>query len=242
MTDSLILEAYRRGKTDDQTRREADTIEMLLDLYPPARLLDVPCGAGRLSIALAGRGYRVTGVDIAAPLLDDARRAADKYQLGEKFGAHRRDMRDLPWPGEFDGAFSLWESATLLGDEGTPAFLRAVAAALKPGARFVFDTHIAETMLPRLRGREWERLGDDFWMLEERDYDHETSVVTRRWTMLHAGRVEHDSITFRLYTYRELAALLHEVGFATCEGYSWLGTAPFMMGAPRLLMVAGVAR
>jgi len=36
---------------------------------PGPKILDVPCGAGRLSIELASRGYQVTGVNINSILL-----------------------------------------------------------------------------------------------------------------------------------------------------------------------------
>src|SRR5690606_918341 len=39
-------------------------------------LLDFGCGTGRFSIRLAAQGYRVTGVDIARPLIKLAARAA----------------------------------------------------------------------------------------------------------------------------------------------------------------------
>ncbi len=73
-TDPLAQAVFRQGKSSEQTRREADYIEMLLGLMAPAHLLDVPCGAGRLAVELAGRGHQVTGVDNDAALLDDARR------------------------------------------------------------------------------------------------------------------------------------------------------------------------
>jgi SAM-dependent methyltransferase len=34
---------------------------------PPARVLDVGCGEGKLALALAARGYEVTGIDPVAP-------------------------------------------------------------------------------------------------------------------------------------------------------------------------------
>jgi SAM-dependent methyltransferase len=240
-TDPLIQAVFRQGKSPEQTRREADYIEMLLGLTAPARLLDVPCGAGRLAVALAGRGYQITGVDNDAALLDAARRSAEGRGLSAAIYFEQRDMRDLPWREAFDGAYCFWESFGFFDDEGNRAFLGAVAAALKPGAKFVFDTHVAETMLPHLGQRPWERVGDDLLVLEERDYDPATALLHRRLIIVGQGRTATVELPMRLYTYRELLALLDGAGFTACEGYSWLSLVPFMMGAPRLLMVAGKA-
>ena len=236
--DDLVRAVFRQGKSPEQTRREADYIEMLLGLSAPAHLLDVPCGAGRLALELAGRGHQVTGVDNDAALLDDARHSAEERRLEAMIRLERRDMRDLPWREAFDGAYCFWESFGFFDDEGNRAFLSAVAAALKPGAKFVFDTHIAETMLPHLGQRPWERVGDDLLVLEERDYDPATALLNRRLIIVGQGRTATVELPTRLYTYRELLALLEAAGFTACQGYSWLSLVPFMMGAPRLLMVA----
>lgn len=37
-----------------------------------ARLLDIGCGGGHIAAALAGRGYRVTGIDFAEPAIEQA--------------------------------------------------------------------------------------------------------------------------------------------------------------------------
>jgi SAM-dependent methyltransferase len=234
----LFLDVLREAKSQDQTRREADYVEMLLDLSAPAHLLDVPCGGGRLAVEMAGRGYRVTGVDIAAPLLDAARRSAEEHQVTAAFTAVERDMRDLPWTAEFDGAYCFWESFGLFDDAGNRAFLEAVAATLKPGSRFVFDTHVVETALPRITFREWEWVSGTILVLEEREYDHHAGTMIRHWTFIQGDRVERRSLPHRLYTYRELVALLESAGFTSCEGYTWLSLVPFMLGAPRLVMSA----
>src|SRR5206468_2009269 len=46
-------EMQRQVKGEEETRAEADCIEDLLQLPPQSRLLDVPCGEGRLSLEVA---------------------------------------------------------------------------------------------------------------------------------------------------------------------------------------------
>lgn len=234
----LFLDVMRASKSQEQTRREADYVELLLDLDPPGHVLDVPCGGGRIALELAARGYRVTGIDIAQPSLDYARHQADERQLGDRFTAEYRDMRDLPWTAEFDAACCLWESFGYFDDAGNLGFLRAVAAALKPGGGLILDTHVTETLLPRMAARDWERLSDDTLVLEERHYDHEAGTVTRHWVFVREGRSEERSLTSRLYSYRELVTLLHTAGFDKCQAYTWLSFVPFALGAPRLVMTA----
>ena len=171
-------------------------------------------------------------------MLAYARQSAAERDLSGAFVTEQRDMRDLPWTEQFHGAYALWESFGYFDDEGNRAFLAAVFGALKPGGRFLFDTHIMETMLPHIHQRDWQRVGDDLLIMEEKDYNHVAGTFTRHWIVVKDGRTEERSLTFRLYTFRELKTLVQSAGFATVEDYSWLGTMPYTPGASRLVIVA----
>ena len=152
----VAVELWLQAMSPEQTRQEAAALATRLDLPAGAELLDVPCGAGRLALELAARGYRVTGVDLSLESLDHARAAdRDNRVLWE-----HREMRDLPWPERYDGAFCCGNSFGYLDDEGDREFLRAVASALKPGARFVLETPmVVESLLPNLKERIWFKAG-----------------------------------------------------------------------------------
>lgn len=240
---TLMLRALWASKSDLQNTREANYIESMLDIdMAPgsgARLLDVPCGNGRVALELAARGHHVTGIDLSESAIQDAEHAAAaRGDLRGSAAFRTGDMRDLPWEAHFDGAYCLWESFGYFDDAGNRAFLAAVARALKPGAKLLFDTHVLETLLPGLQRREWSEAGSDILVLEERDYDPATSTMTRHWRVVGEGRVERSHLTMRVYSYRELVALLESVGFTDCTGYTWMSIVPFMLGAPRLVMVA----
>ena len=79
---------------------EIDALAAFLPMAP-ARVLDVACGAGRYAIALARRGYELTGIDIAVPFLERARRRAIDAAVMIDF--RRGDMRYLDLTG-FDAA------------------------------------------------------------------------------------------------------------------------------------------
>ena len=230
-----MADAWLAAVPEEQTRQEADFTREVLGVPPPARLLDVPCGGGRLSLALAVRGYDVTGVDISERFLAAARTrpAAGAGRVAWE----QRDMRDLPWPAGFDGAFCMGNSFAYYDDQGNADFLRAVARALRPGARFLLDTgYLTEALLPVLQERTWYQWGD-FITLADRRYDPATGRLHVEYTTIRDGKVEKWPMSARLYTYREVRRLAEEAGFTDVQGYSSLAREPFAFGSRRLLLV-----
>ncbi len=72
-------EGYLTGQKqtlEQRTQAEAEGIIRLLDLKGEEKILDVPSGYGRYSIALAKKGFNVTGVELNAVHLSEAIRNA----------------------------------------------------------------------------------------------------------------------------------------------------------------------
>jgi SAM-dependent methyltransferase len=230
----LFLDLWETVPTADQDREEADYLQKALGVPPPAKLLDVPCGNGRLALELAARGYQVTGVDLADYVARGRRRAAER---GLTVQLEQRDMRDLPWTNEFDGAFCMGNSFGYLDDEGSAAFLTAVGRVLKPGAVFVLDYgYVAESLLPNLRDSRAGRVGD-FRCMQQNEYDHTTGRYLSEMTIFHGTTSETKGYSARVYTYREVCAMLADAGFERCQGFGSLAGEPFRLGAKRLLLL-----
>lgn len=231
----VFLDLWRAAISEERTRAEGDFLQQVLKLSPPGRVLDAPCGNGRLSLDLASRGYQLTGVDIAADFTEEARAEAVKRNLSVVF--EQRDMRDLHWDGEFDGVFSMGNSFGYFDDEGNIAFLKAVARTLKPGGRFALDAMCAETILPRFEERTWAPVGDILF-IEENHYDHVEGRYVTDYSLVRDGRVEKKTSSHRIYSFRELCRLLNEAGFENCQSYGSLNREPFRFGSAALLFVA----
>jgi ubiquinone/menaquinone biosynthesis C-methylase UbiE len=67
------------------------------------KIVDVPCGTGRLAEALLAYGYSVHGMDISEQMLDVARQRLSTY--GSRFTTEAADVKKLPAQVEmYDGA------------------------------------------------------------------------------------------------------------------------------------------
>jgi SAM-dependent methyltransferase len=230
------VDCWLKATPDEQTRAEADFIQQRLGVDAPAELLDVPCGGGRHSLALAARGYRLTGVDLSPEFLAAARAGSAERSLQVRW--EERDMRDLPWKEAFAGAFSFGNSFGYLDEEGNADFLRSVAAALRPGGRFLLDVgYILELLLPSLQERAWYPI-DDILFLADRRYDPATGRLHVDYTLIRDGRTDKRSMSARVYSYREVAQMLERAGFTAIEGFGSLAGEPFKLGSKRLLLAA----
>ena len=215
--EGVAVTMWLQALPAEHTQREADRLVRLLAASPGSDILDVPCGAGRLSLPLAERGYRLTGVDWSSEFLGHARSRDASRQVSWQ----QRDMRDLPWPERFDGAFCVGNSFGYLDDDGNAAFLRAVRAALKPGGRFVLETPmVLENLLNHLQPRPWWRAGD-VYLLVENQYDPARARLDIEYTFVSNGRVEVRRGSHRAYTHRELIELLTTSGFAVEPAEEW---------------------
>ncbi|MCY1502873.1 Ubiquinone/menaquinone biosynthesis C-methyltransferase UbiE [compost metagenome] len=101
------------------------------------RVLDIGCGAGASSLALAARvgaGGRVLGVDISELLIDRARALACHANTPARFQVADASNAELP-EGAFDILFSRF--GVMFFDDPTAAFTH-MRSALRPGGRVAF--------------------------------------------------------------------------------------------------------
>jgi SAM-dependent methyltransferase len=114
--------------------------KLLFSRVPPAaHVLDICCGSGHVTKELVQRGYRVTGVDNSADLIDLARRQLPEAEF------FVQDIRALALPDRYDAALSTFDSLNhILTLEDLALAFRQIRGALLPGAIFVFDMNLHE--------------------------------------------------------------------------------------------------
>jgi 2-polyprenyl-3-methyl-5-hydroxy-6-metoxy-1,4-benzoquinol methylase len=148
----------------------------VLPLSPGARVLDLACGWGRTTLALARQGYQVTGFDLSPELLALARERAAGAGLAIPFV--QGTVRVLPDLGEFDAVTAFYDDSVLsFADEAdNQAALRGVARLLRPGGAFLFGTTDCPRVVPPYQREERREHG--LCIVEEIHFDAGTSTGT----------------------------------------------------------------
>jgi SAM-dependent methyltransferase len=213
----------------DDADEDAEQVVRALGLRSSARVLDVPCGTGRIAKRLRAMGHDVVGVDATDRFLEVAR-AADVPVI-------RADMRTaVVRAGSFDGAFCLWGSFGYFNDDGNRRQAQALVDALVPGGRFLVDTFVADTLLPDFVPEASWSVGD-IVVAEVRRYDAVDKRIETTWTFTSGDENATQVTSVRLYTLEELTDLFAACGCTTFQAFDE-DLEPFGEGSMRLRLVA----
>jgi SAM-dependent methyltransferase len=235
----LPNEFWRRAVSPDVTVAEVDFVEKQLGLAPGSRVLDVPCGSGRHTLALAARGHRVTGVDLSTEAIAHARRAATAAGVDVTFV--EADMRAIPRDGAFDAAVCLGNSFGYLDLPGIREFAAALAAAVRPGGGLVVDlSTAAEAILPGYRGEPRTMRTGDITVEATTEYDVHRSRQLSHYRFLRDGEEVAVTAVHHVRTVEQVTDLLATAGFGEFALYSvdgaqyTLGSGPPLLTARRM--------
>jgi SAM-dependent methyltransferase len=221
--------------TLDSARDDAEAAGLwdLLELAPGMRVLDAPCGYGRLARRLAMRGAVVVGVDQSADQLQQAE--ADRGAIGmQSLRYIRHDLRSTVPEGEFDAAFNVFSSIGHGTDDDDLAVFRSIRQALRPGGLFVVETmHRDLVAASTSRGRRpGDRLEDGTLIVEEPVFDAVTGRVETTWHYAGPKGSGTKSASLRIYCATELVRLLATAGFRLENAFAGLTREPFKADGP----------
>ena len=142
---------------------------LLSGLPARGRVLDAGCGAGRVSVELARRGYDVVGADVSEPLLRAARAYAEASGVRVRF--ERVEPLRLPYAdASFDAALSIKTLCYIPGRAARAAYLRELGRVLRPyGVMLLTQYVVPEESIGLARDEQWEHLSPNYTTLEPGD-------------------------------------------------------------------------
>jgi SAM-dependent methyltransferase len=219
---------------DGRDRPEVARAIELLEAPVGARILDCPCGQGRHAHLLAEAGFRVTGLDHSADLLERARATPSTATFVEG------DMRNLParWRGRFDAVVSLGASfgffATRAEDDRV---LANYARVLRPGGRFLLHAANRDGIMAQFIAKDWWESPSGQLVLHERTFDPLSGFLDVHVQLRKGRTVTRRAYRLRLYSPSELAALAARHGLIVTEAYDGYRDRPVRRRSGEMLLV-----
>jgi len=193
--------------------------------------LELACGSGLVTIPLAAMGLEVTGVDLARPMLEHARKKAEKQNLNIRWVEADARSFDLGAKYQFilltGNAFQAF-----LKRQVQEALLASVKRHLAPDDIFAFETRNPSGH--DLTNQPEEEFDQSYTSLEgfevsvsfTQNYEPLAQVIHwtsyRRWNDGERDHKKETHIACRFTYPQELEALVHYNGFEVVEQYgSW---------------------
>jgi len=219
------------------TDREVRFMLEYFDLKPGDEVLDMMCGYGRHSLALAEKGIRVTAVDNLPEYIAEIR---DKALIANlPISPLLANIIDYRPAGRYKLAICMGNSLNFFDAGNTVRLLQYWAQALEPGSHLLINSwSLAEIVIPQFVERSEAAQGDLKIISHSKYLFYPTRVETETQMIDAAGAVEIKTAVDYIFSVNEMELLLKEAGFLLREIYSIPGRKKFALGEPRAYIIA----
>jgi SAM-dependent methyltransferase len=204
---------------------------------PPGKsVLDLCCGPGRCSIALAKKGFRVTGVDKTTYLLNKARAKAKAARVNIEWV--REDMRDFVRPASFALVLSMFTSFGYFDDrQDDMTVLQNMFTSLQPGGACLIEVLGKERLAKILQPTISTVLPGGTLMVERHEIFDDWTRVRNEWLLIRGGRAKSFNFHHTIYSGQELRDRMERVGFVAVKLHGNLDGDAYGPDAERLVTI-----
>ncbi len=166
--DKKVAEEYDLKRFKDLKGKIVDRMEKRLiywaiqktGLPAPARILDIPCGTGRLSLYLAKKGFQITGVDISKAMICQAQKKLENHYIKDKIALQFGDAESLSFPDSF---FDIVVSLRLFGHLPTDKRLNILKEIGRVSKMFVITAYYNKLSIQGLLRRKNRNRNGILW-------------------------------------------------------------------------------
>jgi len=191
-----------------------------------ARILELCCGTGRLTIPIAKDGYKISGVDITSSMIEKAKAKASEADLEIEF--IKADIRTLELTEKYDLIFIPFNSIHhLYKNEDLFKAFEVVKNHLKEGGLFLLDCFNPNLEFIIEGGKEQKKVaeytaedGREVLIKEIMRYESGTQVNRIEWHYFINGQFNSiQNLDMRLFFPQELNSYLEQSGFTVIHKF-----------------------
>ena len=184
----------------------------------PKTILDVCCGTGTMCDLLTREGYRMSGVDLSAEMIREAKKKAGRNR--QEIDYYVGDAANFDLGQQFDAALSFFDSLNnIIDKDKLRAAFKQIAKHVKPGGSFIFDVNTAYAFETDLFDQESLKQSNKLRYQWKGDWDPHTRLITVTMKFWKNGEEFQEVHQQRAYSDEELRTMLEEAGFEEIRAF-----------------------
>lgn len=218
---NALAYSYDRLTNDVDYEAVVDFYMQILDkeCCRPKTAVDLACGTGSVTLLLAQRGIKVTGVDMSEEMLTVATQKAAVLEDPPLFV--RQMLQQLHLPRGVDLAVCALDSMDYIVEPKDCAqAIKRVYKALNPGGIFIFDVNTPEK-LRAMDGQVFLDEDEDVYCVWRGEFDEDTNICSYGMDLFqrHGDKWLRSFEEHREYAYsaEQLTGYLRDAGFTEIE-------------------------
>lgn len=234
---SFYKDVWRKLIPPGLTEAEADFIADVATLSSDSQVLDIMCGYGRHSIALAKKGIRVTAVDNLEDYIQEINQVAKRDNL--PIDAHIADVGFEKFKEIYDAVICMGNCFSSFDRPRALNVLQNLSESVKPGGVFIINSWmIAEIAIKHFEAKTWLNVDEFKYLLDNQYLFSPTRIETDHILVRDDNQVQVLKGVDYIFTFAELETMLNQCGFAMPAVYSTPRKKKYIFGDNKAYIVA----
>ena len=247
MIYDILAAFYDRINREIDYDAWADFIETIFDREMnerPSLVLDLGCGTGKMTLALAKKGYDMTGIDYSVNMLGEAREAAAEADLSDSILWLCQDIRSFELYGTMGAIVSCLDTINhITKEKDLHKTFSLVHNYLDPDGLFIFDVNGKHKFETLYADQTYVFEEENDFCVWENEYNEKSGLCRFFITLFSKERdgryVRADEEqSEKMYLLADLRRTLEETGFAFIGAYKDFAVHPASDADDRLYIVA----